>query len=288
MSKAQPIAFLGTGLMGQPMALNLLQADLPLIAYNRTREKLIPLETAGAQIAPDAATAINSSTTIILMLTNRSAIESLLFTPETSLAKRCVIQMGTISPQDSLSLQARLEKSGGEYLEAPVLGSIPEAKSGKLLVMVGSTKEQFSQYLELLSYFGEEPMYIEEVGTAAALKLALNQLIASLTTAFGMSLAFLAAQGVDREKFMTILRQSALYAPTFDKKLGRMSDRNYDNPNFPTKHLLKDVDLFLQQAEGINLDTMPLQAVRQILAKTLDLGLGEQDYAALYDALSTH
>jgi 3-hydroxyisobutyrate dehydrogenase len=288
MSKAQPIAFLGTGLMGQPMALNLLQADLPLIAYNRTREKLIPLETAGAQIAPDAATAINSSTTIILMLTNRSAIESLLFTPETSLAKRCVIQMGTISPQDSLSLQARLEKSGGEYLEAPVLGSIPEAKSGKLLVMVGSTKEQFSQYLELLSYFGEEPMYIGEVGTAAALKLALNQLIASLTTAFGMSLAFLAAQGVDREKFMTILRQSALYAPTFDKKLGRMSDRNYDNPNFPTKHLLKDVDLFLQQAEGINLDTMPLQAVRQILAKTLDLGLGEQDYAALYDALSTH
>jgi 3-hydroxyisobutyrate dehydrogenase len=196
--------------------------------------------------------------------------------------------MGTISPQDSLSLQARLEKSGGEYLEAPVLGSIPEAKSGKLLVMVGSTKEQFSQYLELLSYFGEEPMYIGEVGTAAALKLALNQLIASLTTAFGMSLAFLAAQGVDREKFMTILRQSALYAPTFDKKLGRMSDRNYDNPNFPTKHLLKDVDLFLQQAEGINLDTMPLQAVRQILAKTLDLGLGEQDYAALYDALSTH
>jgi 3-hydroxyisobutyrate dehydrogenase len=128
-------------------------------------------------------------------------------------------------------------------------------------------------------------MLIGEVGTAAALKLALNQLIASLTTAFALSLAFLSQQGVDLEKFMTILRQSALYAPTFDKKLTRMLEENYANPNFPTKHLLKDVNLFLEESEKLDLTTFPLTGVQHLLEKALAMGLAEEDYSALYEAL---
>jgi 3-hydroxyisobutyrate dehydrogenase len=272
--------------MGQPMALRLLEARVPLIAYNRTPEKLLPLQQAGAQIAPTPQEAIAASDCLILMLTNTPAIEQVLFSPDgISLDRKTVIQMGTISPQESQNLQARIEKSGGEYLEAPVLGSIPEAKKGTLLVMVGGQESQFSRYQALLSHFGSQPMYIGPVGTAAALKLALNQLIASLTTAFAISFAFLEQQGVDKDKFMAILRQSALYAPTFDKKLARISDRNYSNPNFPTKHLLKDVDLFLHQAQDLHLNVLPLVAVRQILARAIEMGWAEADYAALYSAL---
>jgi len=81
-----------------------------------------------------------------------------------------------------------------------VLGSIPEAKNGTLLVMVGATEKQFHQWSNLLAYFGQKPMLIGAVETAAALKLALNQLIASLTSAFGLSLAFLSQQGVRSRK----------------------------------------------------------------------------------------
>jgi 3-hydroxyisobutyrate dehydrogenase len=127
-------------------------------------------------------------------------------------------------------------------------------------------------------------MLIGEVGSAAALKLALNQLIASLTSAFALSLAFLSKQEVDLEKFMTILRQSALYAPTFDKKLTRMLEENYANPNFPTKHLLKDVNLFLAESEQLDLTVFPLTGVQRLLEKALSLGLADEDYSALYTA----
>jgi 3-hydroxyisobutyrate dehydrogenase len=151
--------------------------------------------------------------------------------------------------------------------------------------MVGATEKQFHQWSNLLAHFGQEPMLIGEVGTAAALKLALNQLIAALTSAFALSLAFLSQQGVELEKFMTILRQSALYAPTFDKKLTRMLEKNYANPNFPTKHLLKDVNLFLEESERLDLTTFPLTGVQRLLEKALEMGFAEQDYSALYGAL---
>jgi 3-hydroxyisobutyrate dehydrogenase len=124
------------------------------------------------------------------------------------------------------------------------------------------------------------------VGSAAAAKLALNQLIASLTSAFALSLGFVERQGVEVEQFMQILRQSALYAPTFDKKLQQMRDRNYANPNFPTKHLLKDTNLFLTEAQSIGLNVSSLEGVRKVLETAQQLGLSEADYSSLFSAIT--
>jgi 3-hydroxyisobutyrate dehydrogenase len=273
--------------MGQPMAQRLLAAQIPVIAYNRTPSKLDPLKAAGAEIAKSPAEAMQASDCLILMLTNANAIAAVILSEEEApfLAKRTVIQMGTIAPSESRELHAAIVNKGGDYLEAPVLGSIPEAIAGKLLVMVGSTPAQFERWGGLLEHFGSQPMYIGSVGTAAATKLALNQLIASLTSAFALSLSFLQSQEVEIDKFMQILRQSALYAPTFDKKLQRMCDRDYAHPNFPTKHLLKDVDLFLQQGQEMELNLSSLAGVRDLIQTAMDLGYSESDYSALFSAL---
>ena len=85
---------------------------------------------------------------------------------------------------------------------------------------------------------------------------------------------------------MQILRQSALYAPTFDKKLQRMLDSNYSNPNFPTKHLLKDTDLFLSEAQSVALNVSSLEGVRQVLEMAQQLGLSEEDYSSLFAAIN--
>ncbi|WP_324631123.1 NAD-binding protein [Phormidium sp. CCY1219] len=85
---------------------------------------------------------------------------------------------------------------------------------------------------------------------------------------------------------MEILRDSALYAPTFDKKLSRMSDRNFDNPNFPTKHLLKDTDLFLAEARAIGLEVAGLEGVREIISMAIDRALSDADYSALFNAVN--
>ena len=281
------IGFIGTGLMGLPMAQRVLDASLPLVAYNRTPDKLEPLREAGVEIASAPDSLIRDSTCIVLMLTNIQAIREVLLAENSrkELGGKTIIQMGTIAPTESKSLQAEVEAAGGNYLEAPVLGSIPEAKAGKLIVMVGSSPAQFEEWAKVLKCFGPEPLLVGPVGTAAAVKLALNQLIGSLTSAFATSLGFVLRQGVEVDLFMQILRESALYAPTFDKKLQRMVDRNYDNPNFPTKHLLKDTNLFLAEAESLKVSTSVVAAVSSILARALEMGLADEDYSALFSAI---
>ncbi|KYC41592.1 hydroxyacid dehydrogenase [Scytonema hofmannii PCC 7110] len=283
------VAFLGTGLMGLPMAQKLLDAGIQVIAYNRTPEKLAPLKAAGAQVVTHSYQAINSADSIILMLSNAAAIYSVLLSDRSwrTVAGRTIIQMGTITPAESREIRDAVVAAGGEYVEAPVLGSIPEAKAGKLIVMVGAFQEQYDRHLDLLKNFGPEPVLVGSVGSAAALKLALNQLIASLTTAFALSLSFVQRQGVNVDLFMEILRESALYAPTFDQKLQRMLEGNYDNPNFPTKHLMKDTELFISEAKSAGLNVASLEGVREVIEQAMKMSFSNADYSSLFSAINS-
>lgn len=279
------IGILGTGLMGQPLVIRLLDQGHSVIAYNRTAAKLEPIAAVGGAIAPDVLTVLQQSEVVILMLTDATAIASLLLTPALCphLAGQTVIQMGTIAPTESRNLSQQITKAQGTYIEAPVLGSIPQVKDGTLLVMVGSTPEQYEEFLPLFQILGSNPLHIGAIGSAAALKLALNQLIGSLTTAFALSLSFVQQEGVPVETFMTILRESALYAPTFDKKLKRMVEGNFANPNFPAKHLLKDMKLFSNAASSHN--TEIVRGVIAVVEDAIASGHADDDYSALFGAI---
>ena len=281
------IGFVGTGLMGLPMAQRLVSESFSVIAYNRTAEKLEPLREAGVAIAPTPEVLIRASDCVVLMVSQAQAIQEVLFSEaaRSQLQGKTVIQMSTIAPSESRAIRDEVVAAGGDYLEAPVLGSTPEAKAGRLIVMVGGTAAQLEQWRDVLECFGADPILVGEVGAAAAVKLALNQLIGSLTAAFSTSLSFLQQQNVAIEPFMQILRSSALYAPTFDKKLQRLRDRDFANPNFPTKHLLKDTNLFLNEAEALQINAGVVVAVQRILEQAIDQGLAEADYSALFAAI---
>ncbi len=268
------------------MAQQLLEADYDLIVFNRTKSKTDALKEKGALVAENAAEAIDKADLFITMLADYPAIcDVLFFNPFLQFEGKTLIQMGTISPEQSLQIKERFESAGGEYMEAPVLGSIPQAKSRTLFVLCGATKAQFKKMESLLKTFGDQVIYLGEVGQAAAAKLALNQLIASLTAAFSMSLSYLREKRISVEKFMDILRQSALYAPTFDKKLERLMKRDFEQPNFPVKHLFKDVQLILDEFSKAGIDTSPLEGVQEILAEAVEKGLSELDYSALYNVI---
>lgn len=274
--------------MGQPMALRLIEQGFEVIAYNRTRAKLDPIVSAGGQAADSPAEVLQAADGTVVMLTNADAIAQSILNDEaaSALTETTILQMSTIAPAESKQLCEQVTTAGGDYLEAPVLGSIPQVKDGTLIVMVGGTSAQFQQWQPVFNCFSSEPMHIGGVGTAAGTKLAMNQLIGSLTTAFATSLGFVQREGIDLETFMTIVRQSALYAPTFDKKLQRMCDRNFSNPNFPTKHLLKDMNLFAQEANTIGLNTQSVQAISHIIQQAMDMGLADEDYSALFSAVN--
>lgn len=284
----EKIGVLGTGLMGKPLALRLAQQGYTVFAYNRTPEKLVPLQSQGIYTSSEVKTVVQNCDRLILMLTDGGAIREVLLSGDhlNLLPEKTIIQMGTIAPAISRILAEELQTQGVKYLEAPVLGSIPEVKSGQLLVMAGGNDETFRDCLPLLQALSPHPQLIGPVGSGAALKLALNQLIAGLTSSFALSLGFVQKEGVDVEQFMAILRESALYAPTFDKKLSRMGDRYFANPNFPTKHLLKDTKLFLQEADSLHLNTEALGGVQKILNQAIAQGLADQDYSSLFNAIN--
>jgi 3-hydroxyisobutyrate dehydrogenase-like beta-hydroxyacid dehydrogenase len=281
------VAILGTGLMGRAMAERLLAAGYPVTAYNRTRSKALPLIDLGATVVDQPHKALEASECILLMLADDTAIrETLLEHRARNLLRgRTVIQMGTIGPGQSQLLQAEVLGSGGDYLEATVLGSISEVRAGELFVMVGAEPEQYDHWRDLLANFDPEPTFVGPVGSAAALKLALNHLIGALTTAFALSLAIVLKEGIPADTFMRILRRSALYAPTFDKKLGRMLERDFRTPNFPGRLLLKDMKLIEDEVRSLGLAGFTLAGVREAVERAVEMGFGEYDYSAVYNAI---
>lgn len=282
------VAVMGTGLMGRPLAERLQASGYSVTAFNRTRAKAEPLHAVGVTVAERPEDAVRAVDCVILLLADVHAIRSVLC-PEPvarELAGRTIIQMGTIGPGESRVLGDELRHFGTAYLEAPVLGSVAEVRDGALTVMVGASPDQFARWSALFHCLSKEPRLIGPVGTAAALKLALNQLIAAETAAFALSLGLAQRAGVSVDTFMGVLRQSPLFAPQFEKKLPRMLRRDFGSPNFSARHLLKDVTLCLEEARRLGLDTASLEGLPAVLRKAIDAGYGEMDYSVLYEAVN--
>jgi 3-hydroxyisobutyrate dehydrogenase len=281
------IGCIGTGLMGAPMAHRVLAAGHETTVYNRSVEKTEELRVAGATVGRTPAAVLERSEAVVVMVADGPAVRQVLLKNDSAehLHGRTILQMSTISPLENQEIASEVTTRGGTYLEAPVLGSIPQASDGSLIVMVGCSEAEFDGALPLLHLFGPDPRHIGAVGAASALKLALNQLIASLTAAFSLSLAYVDRKGLDVELFMEILRSSALYAPTFDKKLQGMLERSFAKANFPARHLLKDVRLCRDEAGAVGLDTSALEAVEHIIASAIEQGHADSDYSALFEGI---
>lgn len=276
------IALLGTGLMGQALVKHLLAEGESVTAFNRTPEKLAGLIQEGALVAQTAQQALIFSDICLLMLGDAEAIVNVLESiADKSFKDKLIIQMGTIAPNESRLISQYISERKGKYLECPVLGSLPEAQSGSLILMAAGSEDDYQQALPLLKMMGNNPRYIGDIGQGATIKLAMNQLIAGLTSSFALSLALVEKEGIKPEQFMAIVRESALYAPTYDKKLTRMLTRDFTQPNFPTKHLAKDTRLFLSVAQAVDLETCALQGISQLLDNTLAQGLADTDYSAI-------
>ena len=276
------VAVLGTGLLGTAIATRLLEQGLHVHVWNRDPSRIVSLVEKGATAIDDLGQAAKSNSILITVLRDGAATASVIGTIG-DLQSSTVVPMGTMGVEESRKLATQVADQGGQYLEAPVLGSKPQALNGSLLVMAGGEAQVFEEQRPLLSHLCQEPQLVGPVGSAAATKLALNQLIASLTHSFSLSLQLIQRAGVPVETFMATLRPSALYAPTFDKKLQRMLDHSYDDPNFSTALLRKDLRLFLEEATTAGLQGQGLSGLLSLLEQAKDTDLDEQDYCALHE-----
>ena len=276
------VAVLGTGLLGTAIATRLLEQGLKVHVWNRDPSRIVSLVEKGATAIEDLGQAAKNNNVLIPVLRDVAATASVVGTLE-DLQSSTVVPMGTMGVEESRKLATQVADQGGQYLEAPVLGSKPQALNGSLLVIAGGEAQVFEAQQPLLSHLCQEPLLVGPVGSGAATKLALNQLIASLTHSFSLSLQLIQRAGVPVETFMSILRPSALYAPTFDKKLQRMLDHTYADPNFSTALLRKDLRLFLEEATTAGLQDQGLSGLLSLLEQAEGTDLDEQDYCALHE-----
>ena len=274
------IGVIGLGLMGSAMARRLAESGWPVVGYNRH-----PRDVEGVATVASLGETAEQADTLWLMVSDFDACrEVIVALGEAGIRDHVVINSSTIAPNESAELARRVEALGGEYLEAPVLGSIPQAKDGTLQLLLGGSADLIARLEDRLAALGT-PTHFGEIRSGAGAKLAFNQLIGSLTAAFSMSLGLVQREGVDVDKFMATLRESALYAPTFDKKLGNMLGHTFEQANFPLKHLLKDIRLFTQSACGQGIDTHLLIGLQHVLEEGVCAGHGNHDYSSLFESI---
>lgn len=286
--KARRVGLIGTGKLGFAVARRLLDLGLPLQVYNRTVEKTLPLRNFGAATHRTVSRLLDRVDIAVSVLSDGPACEEVLLQESNRWTGKILVQMGTIAPRESIALGRLLEERGGRYLEAPVLGSVPQALAGELLVMAAGDPRLFEECRPLLEMLGRNHCpHVGVVGRGAAMKLAFNHLIAVMTAAFAASHRFLKREGADLDLFMSILRSSALYAPTFDKKEKMMVERSFAQANFSLRHLQKDLSLVREVFSGLHRYDEVLSGVDGIIDAAMEKGLGECDYSALYEGLES-
>ncbi|MDT8451352.1 MAG: NAD(P)-dependent oxidoreductase [Gammaproteobacteria bacterium] len=284
------IGIIGIGLMGHAFVERYLAQGYTVRVFNRNPDHVKDLAKSDVIICATLDELLSLSPTIILMVSNAEAISHLLKLNQpgdkpADLHDKTILQMSTISPSQSREIGEVISSCGGRYLEAPVLGSIPEAKAGTLIIMAGGAKEVFEDVLPTLQVLGSAPRYIGETGSAAALKLSMNQLIASLTAGFSLSLGYAIENGVDKELFMETVRESTLYAKTYDKKLQKYIERDFGTANFSTRHLLKDIRLFIDDAQAAGLNTDALEGIERITSTAVECGMEQMDYSSIFQVI---
>ncbi|MDA7676887.1 NAD(P)-dependent oxidoreductase [bacterium] len=275
------IALLGTGLLGEAIGRRLLERGVTLKVWNRSSDKCESLLKQGAVLIENLAGAAKGCQAVITVLRD-GPVSAEVIAELGDLDAVCCLPMGTMGISESRQLELQVQAQHGAYLEAPVLGSKPEALKGTLLVMAGGDAEVFEQQLPLLRLLSVDPKLMGPSGSAAASKLALNQLIASLTHGYSLALRLVQASGLEVERFMEVLRPSALYAPTVDKKLERMLSHDFTNPNFSTALMRKDLQLFVREAGLAGLNAEALVGLVELLTRAEGTPLDAADYSALH------
>ncbi len=277
------VAFFGAGNMGEPMARNLLRAGHEVTVYNRTREKVAPLATAGARIADSPAAAAKGVDAAITMLANDQAVRDIMLGAALDALRAGAVHMctSTISVAFSKELAAAHAARGQGYISTPVLGR-PEAAAGKQLwVMAAGPKDQLERCRPLMEAIGRGVSIMgEQPWQANLVKIAANFMLASMLEAMAESSALVRKSGLDAHAFFDVL--SAIFnSPVYTTYGKIIADQQFDPAGFRLVLGLKDITLALEAAGG---EHVPLPIASLIRDRYLDAiahGRGDADWSAL-------
>jgi 3-hydroxyisobutyrate dehydrogenase-like beta-hydroxyacid dehydrogenase len=278
------IGFIGLGIMGQPMALNLVRAGFPVTVFNRTSEKTAPLKEAGAQVAATPAEAAAHADFVISIVSDTAAMEEVVTGKggilETIRSGAIVIDSSTISPVASRKFACKVAGRGASWLDAPVTGSKHLAIKGELTYMVGGDREAFDRAMPILGALGKKHIYCGTHGLGLAAKLSQNAIQSTMVEIFCEGFVLAAKAGLKPQIMMEVIQGSMARAALTDFKAPFIFKGDF-TPYFPLKLMHKDLTLALESAYAQNVPMPTAAAVKEVYGAAKAQGKGDLDYAAV-------
>ena len=282
MSKAK-IGFIGLGVMGLPMARNLLKADYPLIVYNRNKQPLQTIVQEGAEEGKSSADVSGKCDIIITMLPDSPDVQEVVLSKggliEGMSAGQILIDMSSISPIVSQAISKQLSLKKVDMLDAPVSGGQEKAESGNLAIMVGGKKEIFDCCKPILEVLGN-PVLVGNIGAGGTTKLVNQAIVAINIAAVAEALLLGKKAGVDPKRIFEAIKGGLAGSQCLSDKAPRMFSGDYD-PGFRIKLHVKDLANVLQASQTLH-NAMPLTAqVMEMMKVLISDGYSELDHGSL-------
>lgn len=282
------VGFLGLGVMGQPMALNLARSGTPLVVWNRTAAKAAPLRAAGARVAAAPADVLARARIVIMMLAGGEVIDEALDRRGpgfgANVAGRTIVHMGTTSAGYSRGLGADVRAAGGRYVEAPVSGSRVPAEQGRLVAMLAGDGPGVAEVRPLLRPMCHETFACGPVPNALLMKLSVNLFLITMVTGLAEAFHFADRHGLDRRLFLDVLDAGPMASGVSRMKAPKLLDRDFA-VQAAALDVLRNNRLIADAARDAGLASPLLDVCHALFRETVALGHEQADMVAVLNAL---
>lgn len=278
------VGFVGLGIMGKPMAKNVIKAGYELTVFDFNKAAVAELVAVGAKEAQSGKEVGENADVVITMVPNSPNVRAALFNEngiaEGLSAGKAVIDMSSIAPKASQEFAAELAKIGVEFLDAPVSGGEPKAIDGSIAIMVGGEKATFDKYKDLLAVMGSTVNLVGGVGAGNTTKLANQMIVAVNIAAISEAYSLAKKAGVDPEAVYQAIRTGLAGSVVMDQKSNKIFSGDF-KPGFRVDLHIKDLQNALDTAHDINAATPFTSLAMDILQSLKAYGLEKNDHSSI-------
>ena len=282
------IGFIGLGVMGQPMALNLAKAGTRLVVWNRSTAAADPLREAGAVVAATVEEVFARTRIVILMLVNETVLDEVLWRGTPDFAKlvsgHIVVSMGSNPPGYSRGLAADILSAGGRYVEAPVSGSRKPAETAQLVALLGGDAETVAEVRPLLAPMCRETILCGPVGNALLMKLTVNLYLCTMLAGLAEAAHFAESNGLDLETFQAAINSGPMASDLTRVKIPKLVAGDF-SVQAGTADAFNSTKLIAEAARAANMASPVLDLCRTLYGESVELGNGRLDMVSVIKAI---
>lgn len=278
------VGFIGLGLMGRPMSLNLVKAGYSVTVWNRTASRASEVVAAGAKLATSPREVAAASDFLVTIVSDPPALEEVLWNENGAMQalKRGSIYMdsSTVSPSLARKISAACAARGVRFLDAPVTGGDWGAKKGELVFMVGGDAQTLKDAEPVIGVMGKKWFHLGPNGAGQTIKLAMNSLMALQVDALAEAVALVSGAGLPPEKLIEVMQSSMARSTVLDVKSQNFLKADY-TPSFPLRLMHKDLGLALDLGNQVGVPLPAVAAARETYNAVKGAAKADLDYSAV-------